>query len=123
MDHRNQKLKRLTGLAAALALAGCGANDTPITATTFDGMTQEARVEACNAAREEFIHLGVWRRGAAMPWVSKPAWDLLSDAERERLIATAACFATGFGPGERIVTIEEDGGLRDLATRRVVISP
>lgn len=124
MEERHRALKRLGMIASvALALAGCGPDTSPINATPFDGIAQEPRIAACAAEHQRFVELGVWVHGGATPGVNYTAWDHLDATEQERLIATAACLALGGRNGERIVTVEEAGGIREIIARRVVIAP
>ncbi|MFO6447839.1 hypothetical protein ACLBKU_11895 [Erythrobacter sp. NE805] len=109
---------------AATTLAGCsGGSDEPITGTPLDGMTQKARTTRCFADYERLRDLGVWAHGGAVPGVNEAAWQQLTEAEQTNLITTAACIGLGGKAGTRIVTVQEAGGVRDLATRRVVIAP
>lgn len=122
---------RSAGLAlAALALAGCKpipaspapeASPAAASIPTFPFGPQEVRAKHCSDRLAHYRDLGVWMHGGVTPGVKRAAWDELTEAEQDEVFLIAACLATAGQSGERIVTVEEEGRVREIDTRRVTV--
>lgn len=87
----------------------------------FPSGSQEARSAHCTERLTHYRDLGVWVHGGVIPGVRRSAWDELDEAEQDEVFLIAACLATAGMPGERIVTVEEEGRVREIDTRRVTV--
>lgn len=130
-------MKRISVLMAAVALAGCAAEEDSYQQQPVAGVDasygtgrdasansvdpQQARMTACMDAIADYRARGVVEHGGARPGVNFDAWSEMNGAERQELFETAACIQAGGLPGPQEVEIVLAGTDRVIGFEEVMV--